>query len=90
MTPTKKSTTARKGDKRLKMDNTKFRSPQHFERYTQFYLKAPIIQERFVDLVDLKDTFILCFLQERGWNKLLSDLPRVCEPLIRGFMIMLC
>ena len=43
-----------------------------------------------MDLVDLKDTFILCFLQERGWNKLLSDLPRVCEPLIRGFMIMLC
>ena len=38
-----------------------------------------------MDLVDLKDTFILCFLQESGWNKLLSDLPRVCEALIRGF-----
>ena len=43
MTPIKKKTTAKKGDKRLKMDNTRFRSPQHFERYTQFYLKAPII-----------------------------------------------
>ena len=50
--PTKKKTTAKKGDKRLKMDNTKFRSLQHFKRYTQFYIKATIIQERFVDLVD--------------------------------------
>ena len=85
MTPTKKKTTAQKGDKRLKMDNSKFRSPQHFERYTQFYLKAPIIQERFVDLVDLKDTFIPSCLHDTGWDKLLSDLPRVCEPLIREF-----
>ena len=66
MTPKKKKTTAKKGDKRLKMDNSKFRSPQHFERYTQFYLKAPIIQERFVDLVDLKDTFIPSCLQDKG------------------------
>ena len=58
LSPTKKKTTAKKGDKRLKMDNTKFRSLQHFKRYTQFYIKATIIQERFVDLVDLKDTFI--------------------------------
>ena len=58
MTPTKKKTTAKKDDKRMKMDNTKFMSTKHFERYTQFYLKAPIIQERFMDLVDLKDTFI--------------------------------
>ena len=54
----KKKTTAKKGDKRLKMDNTKFRSLQQFERYTQFYIKATIIQERFVNLVDLKNTFI--------------------------------
>ena len=85
MTPTKKKTTTKKGNKRLKMDNTKFRSPQHFERYTQFYLKAPIIQERFVDLVDLRDTFIPSCFEGRGWDKLLSDLPRVCEPLIREF-----
>ena len=85
MTPTKKKTTTKKGDKRLKMDNTKFKSSQHFERYTQFYLKAPIIQERFVDLVDLRDTFIPSCLQDRGWNKLLSDLLGVCEPLIREF-----
>ena len=64
------------------MDNSKFRSPQHFERYTQFYLKSPIIQERFVDL---KDTFIPSFFQDRGWDKLLSDLPGVCEPLSREF-----
>ena len=85
MTPTKKKTTTKKGDKRLKMDNTKFRSSQHFERYTQFYLKAPIIQERFVALVDLRDTFIPSCLQDRGWNKLLSDLLGVCEILIREF-----
>ena len=52
LSSTKKKTTAKKGDKRLKMDNTKFRSLQQFERYTQFYIKATIIQERFVDLVD--------------------------------------
>ena len=85
MTPTKKKTTAKKGDKRMKMDNTKCRSTKHFERYTQFYLKAPIIQERFVDLVDLKDTFIPSCFQDKGWEKLLRDLPRVCEPLIREF-----
>ncbi|KAL0008477.1 hypothetical protein SO802_009979 [Lithocarpus litseifolius] len=76
MTPTKK-TVAKKGDKSLKMDNSKFRSLQHFERYTQFYLKAPIIQERFVDLADLKDTFIPGCFEGRGWEKLLSNLPGV-------------
>ena len=85
MTPTKKKSTTKKSDKRMKMDNTKFRSNNHFERYTQFYLKAPIIQERFVDLVDLKDTFIPSCFQDKGWDKLLRDLPRVCEPLIREF-----
>ena len=78
MSPTKKMTTTKKDDKRMQMDNTKFRSTNHFKRYTQFYLKAPIIQERFVDLVDLKDTFIPCFFQDRGWEKLLSDLSGVC------------
>ena len=48
-------------------------------------MKAPIIQERFVDLVDLRDTFIPSCFEGRGWDKLLSDLPRVCEPLIREF-----
>ena len=85
LSPTKKKTTAKKGDKRLKMDNTKFSSLQHFERYTQFYIKATIIQERFVNLVDLKDTFIPSCFEGRGWDKLLSDLPGVCEHLIREF-----
>ena len=85
MTPTKKRTTTNKGDKRLKMDNTKFRSPHHFERYGDFYLKAPLIHERFIDLVDLKDTFIPSCFEGRGWNKLLSDLFGVCDPLIREF-----
>ena len=47
-------TTTKKGDKRLKMENYKFRSTQHFKRYKEYYIKATIIQERFVDLVDLK------------------------------------
>ena len=38
-----------------------------------------------MDLVDLRDTFIRSCLQDRGWNKLLGDLPRVCGPLIREF-----
>ena len=84
MTP-KKKTTAQKVDKRQKMDNTQFRSTKHFERYTQFNQKAPIIQERFVDLADLKDYFIPSCFQDKGWDKLLGDLPRVCEPLIREF-----
>ena len=85
MTPTKKKTTVKKGDKRLKMDNTKFRSPHHFKRYREFYWKAPLIQERFIDLVDLKDTFIPSCFKGRGWDKLLSDLHGVCDPLIREF-----
>ena len=72
--PTKKKTAAKKSDKRLKMDNTKFRSLQHFERYRYFYLRATIIQERFLDLMDLKDTFIPNCLEGRGWERLLSDL----------------
>ena len=38
-----------------------------------------------MDLVDLKDYFILGCFQDRGWEKLLGDLPGVCEPLIREF-----
>ena len=79
LSPTKKKTTAKKSDKRLKMDNTKFRSLQ----YRDFYLRATIIQERFEDLMDLKDTFIPSCFEDRGWERLLSDLPGVCEPLIR-------
>ena len=84
MTP-KKKTTTQKANKRQKMDYTRFRSTKHFERYNQFYQKASIIQERFVNLVDLKDYFILDCFQERDWDKLLGDLPGVCEPLIREF-----
>ena len=84
MTP-KKKTTAQKADKMKKMDNTRFRSTKHFERYNQFYEKAPIIQERFVDLTNLKDYFIPGCFQDRGWDKLLGDLLGVCEPLIREF-----
>ena len=35
--------------------------------------------------MDLKDTFIPSCFEGRGWDKLLSDLPGVCEPLIREF-----
>ena len=83
--PTKKKTSAKKTDKRLKMDHNLFRSVQHFERFKNSFLKGTIIQERFVDLGDLKDTFIPDCFEGRGWDKLLSDLPAVCEPLIREF-----
>ena len=35
--------------------------------------------------MDLKDTFIPSYFQGRGWDKLLSDLPGMCEPLIKEF-----
>ena len=38
-----------------------------------------------MDLEDLRDTFIPNCFEGRGWEKLLSDLPAVCEPLIREF-----
>ena len=83
--PPKKKTPTKKVDKRLKMDYDLFRFVQHFERYKDSFIKGTIIQERFVDLVDLKDTFIPTCFEDRGWEKLLSDLPGVCEPLIREF-----
>ena len=38
-----------------------------------------------MDLEDLRDTFIPNCFEERGWDKLLSGLPVMCEPLIREF-----
>ena len=38
-----------------------------------------------MDLEDLRDTFIPKCFEGRGWEKLLSDLPAMCEPLIREF-----
>ena len=71
----KKKTPAKKADKRMKMDPNLFRSVSHFERYKDFFLKAGIIQVRFVDLEDLRDTFIPSCFEGRGWEKLLYDLP---------------
>ena len=38
-----------------------------------------------MDLVDLKESFIPSCFEGRGREKLLGDLPGVCEPLIREF-----
>ena len=62
----KKKTTIQKADKMKKMDNTQFKSTKHFERYNQFYEKAPIIQERYMDLADLKDYFFPSCFKDRG------------------------
>ncbi|XP_030967101.1 uncharacterized protein LOC115987651 [Quercus lobata] len=67
------------------MNHNLFRSIQNFGRYRDSFLRGTIIQERFVNLGDLKDTFIPSCFEGRGWDKLLSDLPVVCEPLIREF-----
>ena len=80
-----KKTPAKKADKRMKMDHNLFMSIPHFERHKNFFLRAGIIQERYVDLEDLRDTFIPNCFEGRGWDKLLSGLPAVCEPLIREF-----
>ena len=53
----KKKTPAKKANKRMKMDPNLFRSISHFERYKNFFLKAGIIQERFVDLEDLRHIY---------------------------------
>ena len=79
--PSKKKTLAKKADKRLKMHSKLFRSVYHFERYKDIFLKVGIIQERFVDLEDLRQSFIPSCFEGRGWEKLLSDFPVVCEPL---------
>ena len=81
----RKKTPTKKANKILKMDYDLFRSVQHFERYKDSFMKRTIVHERFVDLVDLKDTFIPTYFEGRGWEKLLSGLPGVCEPLIREF-----
>ena len=83
--PTKKKNPTKKADKRLKMDHNLFRSVQHFERYKDSFMRETIIQERLVDLGNLKDTFIPGCFKRRGWDKLLSDLSAICEPLIREF-----
>ena len=65
--PLKKKTLAKKANKRLKMDYDLFRFVQYFERYKDSFMKETIIQERFVDLVDLKDIFIpTCLKVEVG------------------------
>ena len=64
--PTKKKTPAKKSDKRMKMDHNLFRSVHHFERYRDSFMRGTIIHERFVDLGDLKDTFIPDFFEGRG------------------------
>ena len=38
-----------------------------------------------MDLINLKESFIPSCFEGRGWEKLLGDLPEVCEPLIREF-----
>ena len=80
-----KKTPAKKVDKRMKVDHNLFGFVPHFERYKNFFLRAGIIQEGYMDLEDLRDTFIPNFFEGRGWEKLLSDLPAVCDPLIREF-----
>ena len=62
----KKKTPTKKADKRMKMDPKLFRSVSHFERYKDFFLKAGIIQERFVDFEDLRNTFIPSCFEGRG------------------------
>ena len=64
--PTKKKTPAKKANKRVKMDHNLFWLVQHFERYRDSFLRVTIIQERFVDLGDLKNTFIPGCFEGRG------------------------
>ena len=80
-----KKTPTKKSDKRMKMDHNMFRSVPHFERYKNFFLKGKHHTRKVCGLEDLKVTFIPNCFEGRGWDKLLSGLPVVCEPLIRKF-----
>ena len=62
LSPIKTKTPAKKSGKKMKMDHNLFRSVHHFGRYRDSFMRGTIIQDRFVDLGDLKDAFILgCF-----------------------------
>ena len=75
----KKKTPAKKADKRMKMDPNLFRSISHFERYKNFFLKAGIIKERFVDLEDLRNTFIPSCVRLNLFNHLIGFIPyQIC------------
>ena len=56
--PIKKKTPTKKSNKRMRMDHNLFTFVHHFERYRDSFMRRTIIQERFVDLESLKDTFI--------------------------------
>ena len=58
LSPIKTKTPAKKSGKKMKMDHNLFRSVHHFGRYRDSFMRGTIIQDRFVDLGDLKDTFI--------------------------------
>ena len=73
------------GDKRKSNDDSLFRSLQHFERYVLQFKTAPIIQERQVYLNDLKDSFIPSCFEGQAWDKLLGEVLRICDPLIKEF-----
>ena len=53
-----RKTIAQHGDKKKRNDEGLFCTPQHFERYFLQFKTAPIVQERQVNLADLKDSFI--------------------------------
>ena len=78
-----KKTPAKKADKRMKMDHYLFMSIPHFERYKNFFLKGRYHTRKVCGLEDLRDTFIPNFFEGKGWDKMLSGLPAMCEPLIR-------
>ena len=73
---------AQRGDKRKHHGNRLFRFPQHFERYALQFKNAPIIQKRLVYL-GLQNSFIPSCFEGRGWDKLLGEFPKICDPLIR-------
>ena len=63
-----------------------WKRPSFFPPNTLSYTTSTLRRLQYnVDLVDLMGYFILSCFEERGWEKLLGDLPRVCEPLIRKF-----
>ena len=53
--------------------------------YNNYYKRALIILERFVELETLENTFILEVFKERTWTKLLNPVRNVYAEVIREF-----
>ena len=80
-----KKNTSKKSSKHPCNSSDSFRNDNASIAFLDHYKRAPIILERSVDLLSLKETFILEVFKERTWTKLLNPMGDVFEDIIREF-----